>query len=273
MRDDYRRSADRKSFERFLYLHFGYVIERGSRLVEYKHGRIFQKRPCDSHSLPLSARKFDSPFADVRIVAVVERFDKFVDIRVFSRFLYLLVGGVKVAVGDIFFYRSAENEHVLRYYADIATKIVQTHILYIHAVDGDFTRIYIVKSRDKIAKRSLAAARRSDQRNGLTRLYIERQIIEYKVRFVVGFFFVSATHVVEFYIAFERSDFDGLRAVFFGFYFHYFEEASETRHTLLYLLENSDKRPDGRDKHRDVQHVRRKFGSGHHIVTEKQTAR
>ena len=76
MGDDERRAARHQRIERALHERFVFRVERGSRLVEQQHRRVFQDRAGDRQPLPLAARQRDAALADQRVVALRQRLDE-----------------------------------------------------------------------------------------------------------------------------------------------------------------------------------------------------
>src|SRR5207253_2359330 len=67
--------------QRFLNLFFRFGVERRSRFIEKKNGRVFQQRSRDGETLLLTAGDEAAFVTDDRVVAVGLRQDKFVSER------------------------------------------------------------------------------------------------------------------------------------------------------------------------------------------------
>ena len=74
----YGRSALCQAFQRLLHDKLTFVIQCGGGFVKDKHGRIFQKYPCNGDPLLLTARKLNSTLAHICVVSVGERADELV---------------------------------------------------------------------------------------------------------------------------------------------------------------------------------------------------
>ena len=73
----------------------------------------------------------------------------------FRRLDHLVVGGVDSAVADIFEDGAREQEHLLLHDPHVLAQGSKGDPLDVPAVNTDFTRIGLVKTRDQVAKRCL----------------------------------------------------------------------------------------------------------------------
>src|SRR5688572_15155436 len=78
-----------------------FAVETGGRFIENQDPWIRENRAGDGYTLPLSARQFDSPFADHRLVSLRELADEFVAMSNTARLLDLLHRGARARVADV----------------------------------------------------------------------------------------------------------------------------------------------------------------------------
>ena len=170
MGDNDNRSAIRQQRKRILYLHFGDIVESACRLVEYEHGRVFQKCPRYAYPLLLPAGKIYPAFAHGCIVPLFERHYIIVYPGVLCRIDYRAFRGIRVAVCDIFADRSVEQENILRDNAYASAQRITLYFRYIDTVQRYNAGIDLVKPRNQVAKRAFAAAGGPDKSNRFSTL-------------------------------------------------------------------------------------------------------
>ena len=147
---------------------FRFVIERRSRFVQNQNRRIFNKRPCDSDSLLLSARNQNAALADLCIQALIECADKFVETGSFKHFFQTLFRNIGAAEQNIFSDGAAKQEVILKNNGNIATQTLQIDVADIRAVNGNRAVVHIIKARQQSRNGRFPAARITDQRNSLS---------------------------------------------------------------------------------------------------------
>lgn len=96
----------------------------------------------------------------------------------FGSFNDFFIGGIQIAVGDVFPDSSVEQKDVLGDHADVLTQGVSGNIGDIDAVNRDAAGIDVVKTRNQMTHGGLAAARRTDQRQRLTLFDVHGQIAD-----------------------------------------------------------------------------------------------
>ena len=74
MRDDERGAALGHALKRILDFALGETVERRGRLVEHQDRRRLEDRAGDGDALLLAAREFQPALADLRVIAVGQRF-------------------------------------------------------------------------------------------------------------------------------------------------------------------------------------------------------
>ncbi len=90
----------------------------------------------------------------------------------------VVVGRVPIAVGDVRRHRAVEQKHILLDDADQLSVALDVDLAQVASVEQDPPAGGIVKPRDQIAERRLAAAARTDQRDRFARLDVERHILQ-----------------------------------------------------------------------------------------------
>ena len=101
VRDDDDGARLRKCFERFLNDPFGNAVDGIGRLVEHQDIGVPDNRAGERQPLQLAGRKPDAPIANLRQVAVRQRGDEFVRVRLFGSVDDLLVAGGEPAVRNV----------------------------------------------------------------------------------------------------------------------------------------------------------------------------
>src|SRR4029077_12056128 len=75
---------------------------------------------------------------------------------------------------------------VLQDKAEQPPQVGQIELADIHAVDGDASTLHVVESQQQIDEGGLAEARATDDPDTLSCLDVERHVLQYPVRSVVG---------------------------------------------------------------------------------------
>lgn len=104
-------------FKRLLHQHFGAGVDAGCCFVQYEHLRLAQHDTRDAQKLLLPRRKVSAARCNDGIISLRQTLDKAVGISGFRRGLYLLVRGVRLAVGDILAHGSAFEPGLLQHHA------------------------------------------------------------------------------------------------------------------------------------------------------------
>ena len=100
------------------------------------------------------------------------------DIRPFSRFDHLVVGRVEPPVEDILADARVEKIDILLNYSDVPSERIEGDAVDVFSVDEDLARRDVVEMRDQVADRGLSAARRADERKGLTLSDLQADVVE-----------------------------------------------------------------------------------------------
>ena len=108
MRDHHGRSPQEQAIEGHQYRLLGLSIETSRWLVEDHNRRILDQRARDRQSLPLTAGQGHAPLMDDGPVTVREGNDEVVDVGVPGSPGDVLVGGIRIAIGNVVADRASE---------------------------------------------------------------------------------------------------------------------------------------------------------------------
>ena len=81
-------------------------------------------------------------------------------------------------VSNIFPYRAGKKMRILQNHRDIFPQLLPVHPADIDAVHRDRAALYIIKTVDQIRDRRFSGSRRTDKGDLLSRLRIERNILQ-----------------------------------------------------------------------------------------------
>ena len=181
MRDDDRRAAAHRRFERRLHGALAFRIERGGRLVEQQQRRILQDRARDREPLPLSSRQPQPALADLGRVTLGQALHELVDVRGARRGQRVDLAGIASAVTDVVEHRAREDHGLLRHHRDVAAQLVERSRAHVDAVEPQRAGIDVVEALQQLEDRALAGTRSADQRDRLTRFDRERKFAQHRL--------------------------------------------------------------------------------------------
>ena len=90
----------------------------------------------------------------------------------------------RVAVGEVRGDRVAEQEALLRHVADLGAQRLERELADRNAVEQDLALLRVGEPRDEIDQRALAASRRADDGERLSRRHGERHVAQHPARLV-----------------------------------------------------------------------------------------
>src|SRR5215468_4616723 len=183
--DDEGRAPAPQRSQALLNHRLALAVQARRGFVEDQDFRIRQKRAGDSDALPLAARKFDSAFADDRVVALLEAFDEFVAMGDAADFPNLTHRRVRLGEPDVFGDRAVEEEIVLEHDSEIGAVIAQLDAGQFAPVDPDPAGFGPVEIHDQADQRALARPARPDQRSGRPGGGFERNAFQHRRALVV----------------------------------------------------------------------------------------
>ncbi len=112
----------------------------------------------------------------------------------FRRGLYLLVRGVRLAVGDILAHGSAFEPGLLQHHAVHAPQRTAPQFGNAVPVHGDLTPVHLVKAHEQVDERRLAASRRPHDGDALARHHIQVEILNERHRRNIGKVHMAGRH-------------------------------------------------------------------------------
>ena len=190
------------------------------------------------------------------------------DVRALRRFHDFLVGGVEPAVEDVFPDRRVEEVDVLLDDADVPPDRFHCQRVDFLPVEQNLTVGDVVEVRDEVTYRGLTAAGGSDEREGLTFVYLQRHVAQNLLRAVI-----RVADVREGDVPGELSGVLRAVDVLFGLRVHYFDKPLEPGDAVLVLLHEVDERHDRRDEDADRHDEGRIVAERDFVIIEKQSAR
>ena len=176
VRDDERRAAPHRRFERSLHHAFAFGVERAGRFVEQQQRRVLQHRAGDADALALTARKAHAALAQKGLITLRQCGDEVVRIGSARSGDDLVVARIRAAVAYVFHRVGREDHAVLRHDAHARAQRVQCQRADRHAVEQHLAVGRVVEAQQQLQHRALAGAARADQRDRLARPHRERVI-------------------------------------------------------------------------------------------------
>ena len=165
VRDKYGGFALAGVFEIFEYYLFGFYVYRGDRIVENEYLGVFHKRAGDRNSLLLSARNGNAALAEHGLIPLGEILYIIVNVRKHSRFFDSLCVVAFGGEGDIFGYRIAEKEIILRNVCRVLAQGFYRNRVYVVPVDKYGAVGYVIGAENKVRNRRFAASGSADDAN------------------------------------------------------------------------------------------------------------
>ena len=247
--DDERRAVLRQLVERMLNFRLGQAVQRRGRLVQDQHRRVFQENARDGDALLLSAGQECAAFADVGVEAVRHCQNVVVNFRPFRGLHDLVHRRVGPSVADVFQNGVGKQKYLLLHDADVLAQAVLRQIAHVMAVYQNGAIGHVVKARDELAERGLAAAGWADDRDGLTRLDVQRHAVQN-----VQLLFICERHVLHVDPALDVVQLQRVRLVLqHRLRAHDLQKAGEARRAVCKQLGEVGQPPDGVDERGDVK--------------------
>ena len=113
VRDRKRCSSMRKPLKALSDKDLAFIIKSTRSLVKKQNFRIFQKYSCNRNPLFLSARKLDSPLADISVISILQVIDKPICTSQDCCLHDFFSCRILLAIGNIFCNRPAEQINLL----------------------------------------------------------------------------------------------------------------------------------------------------------------
>lgn len=118
---------------------FGARVNVTGGLVKNNHRRVGDECASDSEKLFFAGGNIVGVFVDFSLITVWERFDKVVDADKFGGLFDFFVGGVGVAIFEVFHDGAGEKPGILENHAKVFADGVTGHFASRNIVDGDIT--------------------------------------------------------------------------------------------------------------------------------------
>ena len=113
MSDHKRRSVLQQFCQAGLDQPFAFAVQVAGGFIEYQNLGVGQDRSGDRQTLPLTTRKFDTAFADDRVIAFGEFADEFVSGSSGGGLYDFGFGAVAARVRNVVANRAVKHEYVL----------------------------------------------------------------------------------------------------------------------------------------------------------------
>src|SRR5215470_5694206 len=161
------------------------AVQARRGLVEDQNPRIGKQRAGDGDALSLAARKFDSAFANDRVIALLEAFDELVAMGDSADFPDLIHRRVRLRELDVFRDRAVEEEIVLEHDSEVGAVIAQFDAVQLSPVNPDHAGFGPVEIHDQADQGALARSAGTDQGRGRSGRGFERNAFQHWNAFVV----------------------------------------------------------------------------------------
>ena len=172
--------------KRLLNLHLGAGVDRGGCLVEDQHRGLGEHGAGDAQQLLLPLRDVAAVLGQDGVVALRQAHDEAVGVGRLGCRDDLLVGGVRLAVGDVVPHRAVEHPGVLQHHAVQRAQGVAADLFDRLAVHPDLAGVDVIEAHQQVNHGRLAAAGRADQGDALAGLHVQVKVADKRVGFFVG---------------------------------------------------------------------------------------
>jgi hypothetical protein len=161
-----------------LYPHFRLGIERGSRLVQNDHRRVFQERACDAYPLALSSRQLHAALAHGSVVTQRQTPHEFIAMRGDGRCDDLAIAGLGPTEADVLHDGAMEQRYFLRHHRNGGAQAVLGDAAHRLAVDQDCAGLNVVEALHQVHERGFAGSRRTHDSDLLSGWNVEVEIVQ-----------------------------------------------------------------------------------------------
>ena len=168
-----------QSIHASLYNSLCSCIYGACRLIQYHYRRIRNSSPCYSQKLSLPLAEVGTVAGEHGIISFRQASDKVVSSCQLGSVYALFIAGVQLTVTYVLHYCTCKQVGILQYYAETVAQIVFFNIIYIYSVVTYFTISHIIETVDKVGNGCLAGACGADKSQLLSRLCIQRNIVEH----------------------------------------------------------------------------------------------
>ena len=178
MRDNEHRTSVHEAVHAGLHDGLRAGINRAGRLIEDHNRRIGNRRTRDGKQLALTLRQTAAVAVDDGIVAVRQSADEVVRIGKLRRSHDFLVGRIQTTVADIIADGAGKQVGILQNDTERAAEVRLFDLIDIDAVVADLAVREVVETVDQVGDGRLARARCADERDLLTGLSIQRDVVQ-----------------------------------------------------------------------------------------------
>mmetsp|Transcript_20465 Transcript_20465/g.62302 ORF Transcript_20465/g.62302 Transcript_20465/m.62302 type:complete len:607 (+) Transcript_20465:191-2011(+) len=182
--------------ERLLHDLLGLAVQRRRGLVQEQDARVVHQRARDRDALLLAAAEAVAAVPDVRVVALGERGDEAVRVRLDGGLLDLLVGerAAAGAHGDVVLHAAAEEHGLLAHEPDGLVEPPVVQLVQGLAVQRHGAAVGVVEAHRELDGRALAAAAGAHEAHGDAGLDVQRVALADLLVRAAG---VGEVHVVQ----------------------------------------------------------------------------
>ncbi len=124
MRNNKRSTPLHQAIHRFLNKFFGSGINRAGCLVEHQHTPIRQNSTRDGEQLPLPLADVACIFVNFHIIATGQGANKMIGKGCFCRSFNLFIGGIRIAITNVFANRAFKQPRILQHHAHHRAQII-----------------------------------------------------------------------------------------------------------------------------------------------------
>ena len=179
-------------------------IDGRGGLIQDEHRRVGHSSPGNGNELPLTLGQVGSVPGEHGVVSVRQAADKAVCVGQLGRRLTLLVGGLQVAVADVFQYRAGKQVGILEDDAQGAAQVRLFDLIDIDTVIADFAVGDVVETVYEVGDGGLACTGGTDKGDLLSRFGPQADVVENQLVFVV-----AEVHTIKDHTALQASVCDG----------------------------------------------------------------
>ena len=155
----------------------GTGVDGGGGLIEDHDRGIGHSGPGDAQQLPLALAQVGAVAVEHRVVALGQAADEVVCAGQLGRCDAVFVGGLQVAVADVFHNGAREEVGVLKHHAQGMPQVGLFDFVDVDAIVADFTVVNVVEAVDEVGDGGLAGTGGSYKGDLLTGLGVEGDVM------------------------------------------------------------------------------------------------
>ena len=182
--NDKGSTSTHQSVHAVLHQLLGAGIDGRGGLIQDEHRRVGHSGPGNGNELPLALGQVGSVSGEHGVVSVRQAADKAVCVGQLGRRLTLLVGGLQVAVADVFQHCAGKQVGILKDDAQGAAQVRLFDLIDIDAVIADLAVGNVVETIYEVGNGGLACAGGTDKGDLLPRFGPQADVVENQLVFV-----------------------------------------------------------------------------------------